>query len=35
VSLRGVVAAVVGSLIVLAALWFWGRPGSILSSRPK
>jgi len=25
VSLRDIVAAFVGSLIVLAALWFWGR----------
>ena len=26
ISLRDVVAAVVGSLIVLLALWFWQRP---------
>jgi uncharacterized membrane protein YeaQ/YmgE (transglycosylase-associated protein family) len=26
VSMRDVVAAVVGSLIVLTALWFWQRP---------
>jgi uncharacterized membrane protein YeaQ/YmgE (transglycosylase-associated protein family) len=35
VSLRDVVAAVVGSLIVLAALWFWGQSGGTLSSRPR
>jgi uncharacterized membrane protein YeaQ/YmgE (transglycosylase-associated protein family) len=35
VSLRDVVAAVVGSLIVLGALWYWGQSGSTLSSRPR
>jgi uncharacterized membrane protein YeaQ/YmgE (transglycosylase-associated protein family) len=35
VSLRDVVAAVIGSLIVLAGLWFWGQSGSALSSRPR
>ena len=28
ISLRDVVAAVVGSLIVLAAVWFWQRPAA-------
>jgi uncharacterized membrane protein YeaQ/YmgE (transglycosylase-associated protein family) len=28
ISLRDVVAAVVGSLIVLLALWFWQRPAA-------
>ena len=28
ISLRDVVAAVVGSLIVLLAVWFWQRPAA-------
>jgi uncharacterized membrane protein YeaQ/YmgE (transglycosylase-associated protein family) len=35
VSLRDVVAAVIGSLIVLVALWFWGQSTGTLSSRPR
>jgi uncharacterized membrane protein YeaQ/YmgE (transglycosylase-associated protein family) len=35
VSLRDVVAAVAGSLIVLAGLWLWGQSGGTLSSRPR
>jgi uncharacterized membrane protein YeaQ/YmgE (transglycosylase-associated protein family) len=35
VSLRDVVAAVIGSLIVVVALWYWGQSPGTLSSRPR